>query len=250
MTESKDPLTVAVELERIADPSVSKMYQPERQTLYDAAQLLRSLTAPRAAADTERGAFEQWWSKGGFEKYKESMWAAWEARAALSQPAKEQEPIPVAEVAAGKYGNRLMWHTDDAQAITPVGTLLFAAPVQQEAKPEHNPREVKRHSDFSVLVIFNSCREASVFESALQSPQAEAQSKECQHKNGTAHWDYYGCNDCGWIMPGGQFRGGLHHGWFPSMDAVREFDKFKTYPGMNEVKPISRWSKSDKQDGK
>jgi hypothetical protein len=80
-------------------------------------------------------------------------------------------------------------------------------------------------------------------------PQAEAQSNECQHKNGTAHWDYYGCNDCGWIMPSGPNRGGPHNGWFPSLDAVREFDKFKTYPGMSEVKPMSMLSPQSASEG-
>ena len=36
--------------------------------------------------------------------------------------------IPVAEVAAGKLGNRLMWHTLDAQSETPVGTKLYTTP--------------------------------------------------------------------------------------------------------------------------
>lgn len=43
--------------------------------------------------------------------------------------ARPQEQIPVAEVTHGRLGNRLMWHTEDAQWNTPVGTLLYAAPV-------------------------------------------------------------------------------------------------------------------------
>lgn len=80
-------------------------------------------------------------------------------------------------------------------------------------------------------------------------PQAEAQSKECQHENGSPDWDYYGCHDCGWVKPSGQIRG-PNNGWFPSMDAVREYDKFKTYPGMNEVKPMSRWGEGQDGDGR
>ncbi|WP_227461627.1 hypothetical protein [Cupriavidus pauculus] len=37
-------------------------------------------------------------------------------------------PVPLAEVAAGKLGNRLLWHTEEAQMQTPVGTLLYARP--------------------------------------------------------------------------------------------------------------------------
>lgn len=37
-----------------------------------------------------------------------------------------ERPIPVAEVTAGKLGSRLMWHTEDAQGLTPVGTMLYA----------------------------------------------------------------------------------------------------------------------------
>lgn len=55
--------------------------------------------------------------------------------------------MPVAEVAAGNLGSRLMWHTEDAQVLTPVGTLLYTRPAPepsgerdailaaQEAKP-------------------------------------------------------------------------------------------------------------------
>lgn len=53
--------------------------------------------------------------------------------------------------------------------------ILDAADNAAPPQSKHKPREVKRHSDFSVLVVFNSCREASVFESSLRSPQAEAQ---------------------------------------------------------------------------
>ncbi|WP_423197892.1 hypothetical protein DFLDMN_001532 [Cupriavidus sp. H19C3] len=38
--------------------------------------------------------------------------------------------VPVAEVAAGNLGKRLMWHTEDAKSLTPVGTLLYATPAE------------------------------------------------------------------------------------------------------------------------
>lgn len=43
-----------------------------------------------------------------------------------------EEAIPVAEVSAGKYGNRLMWHTQDAQETTPVGTMLYTSSAPKE----------------------------------------------------------------------------------------------------------------------
>jgi hypothetical protein len=48
--------------------------------------------------------------------------------ALLASAAGSGRSIPVAEVAAGNFGSRLMWHTSDAQELTPVGTLLYAAP--------------------------------------------------------------------------------------------------------------------------
>lgn len=46
-----------------------------------------------------------------------------------------QQPIPVAEVTAGNLGRRLMWHTEDAQSLTPVGTMLYAAPAPASPEP-------------------------------------------------------------------------------------------------------------------
>jgi hypothetical protein len=60
----------------------------------------------------------------------------------------------------------------------------------------------------------------------------------CDHKSGTPHYDFYSCNACGWLKPCGQHRYGQNNGWFPSMEAVKAYDKFKTYPGMGEVKPM------------
>lgn len=60
---------------------------------------------------------------------------------------------------------------------------------------------------------------------------------ECEHMHGTVpHWDHSTCKKCGWVIPYGQHRG-PNNGFFPSMDALLEFDKFKFYPGMNEIKP-------------
>lgn len=61
--------------------------------------------------------------------------------------------------------------------------------------------------------------------------------KECKHQSGKPRWDYWECNACGWIQPSGVVRG-PNKGFFPSMDAVTEFDKFKYYPGMDEIKPL------------
>ena len=38
------------------------------------------------------------------------------------------EPVAVAVVAHGRFGNRLMWGTEDAQANTPVGAQLYTTP--------------------------------------------------------------------------------------------------------------------------
>lgn len=55
----------------------------------------------------------------------------------------------------------------------------------------------------------------------------------CDHEHTTTHYDFVSCNECNWIVPTGQYRGPFK-GWFPSMDAVREFDKYRTFPGMQE----------------
>lgn len=57
---------------------------------------------------------------------------------------------------------------------------------------------------------------------------------ECKHNRTTPSWDYVRCNDCGWIITGT----GVNRGWFPSMEAAKEFEKYKTYPGYGEVKPL------------
>lgn len=62
--------------------------------------------------------------------------------------------------------------------------------------------------------------------------------KECGHRNGHPEWDFWQCHDCGWIKPSGQHRGPNNRGFFPSMDAVKLYDKLKTYPGMGDVKPM------------
>lgn len=53
----------------------------------------------------------------------------------------------------------------------------------------------------------------------------------CKHKNGHPEWDFYQCDDCGWIRPSGQMRG-PHQGWFPTLDCAKAWDKYRTYPGM------------------
>ena len=62
--------------------------------------------------------------------------------------------------------------------------------------------------------------------------------KECEHHKGHPEWDFWQCDDCGWISPSGKHRGPNARGFFPSMEAVNLYDKFRTYPGMGEVKPM------------
>lgn len=50
------------------------------------------------------------------------------AQQAATAPSASAQATPVAEVVAGNLCSRLMWHTEDAQSLTPVGTLLYAAP--------------------------------------------------------------------------------------------------------------------------
>lgn len=63
--------------------------------------------------------------------------------------------------------------------------------------------------------------------------------KECEHEKGVAHWDYWQCDACGWVVPSGEHRGPNKRGFFPSMDAVKMYDKFRTYPGMGDVRPMT-----------
>lgn len=62
----------------------------------------------------------------------------------------------------------------------------------------------------------------------------------CHHRQGRADWHHWQCAGCGWIRPGGPTRGPDEQGFFPSMEAVKEYDKFRTYPGMGEVLPMVR----------
>lgn len=118
---TKDPLTVAIEAISTAYNTAShiKIYLAENEPgnaargvpdlLEQLQNALFALTAPRAAADTEREAFEQTElaQKYGIARYSGSgnspeieyeseitndLWRGWKLRAALSQPAKEQEP--------------------------------------------------------------------------------------------------------------------------------------------------------------
>lgn len=73
---------------------------------------------------------------------------------------------------------------------------------------------------------------------AQQDAEPVAGLEVCQHRQGRADWNHWECADCGWIRPGGPTRGPDAQGFFPSMAAVKEYDKFKTYPGMGEVLPM------------
>lgn len=64
--------------------------------------------------------------------------------------------------------------------------------------------------------------------------------KECIHDGKkVTGWDQVTCCKCGWISPSGQCRG-IHGGWFPSHDAVRDFDKYGAYPNMRDAIPLER----------
>lgn len=88
----------------------------------------------------------------------------------------------------------------------------------------------------------SKCKSAEIAElraalDAMQSapPQQDAiAALPCRHAN-REHLDYDHviCTDCGWVTPSGEHRG-PHRGWFPSPEAVKAWDKYKTYPGMAE----------------
>ncbi|HEY0842428.1 hypothetical protein [Methylotenera sp.] len=64
------------------------------------------------------------------------------------------------------------------------------------------------------------------------------QAMKCQHDGEKiTGWDEVTCRKCGWIVPSGQSMG-IHDGWFPSHDSHKEYKKYRTYTGMNEVYPI------------
>jgi hypothetical protein len=54
-------------------------------------------------------------------------------------------------------------------------------------------------------------------------------------------WDEVTCLDCGWVKPSGPARG-PNNGWFPSVKAVKDFDAYKFYPGINDTKPTKETS--------
>jgi len=57
----------------------------------------------------------------------------------------------------------------------------------------------------------------------------------CGHENGHADWDFWLCEDCRWLSPSGAQRGPFSRGFFPSLDAVKEFDKYGSFPGMYDL---------------
>jgi hypothetical protein len=72
--------------------------------------------------------------------------------------------------------------------------------------------------------------------------QPQLEDKElCDHyPNTSTYCDYVQCNDCTWITPGGNNDAQPNNGWFPSMEAFKEWKKYKFYPGMDVVKPTRR----------
>lgn len=64
-------------------------------------------------------------------------------------------------------------------------------------------------------------------------PDSGRDAARCEHQNKDVGWEEVTCLDCGWVKPSDEIRG-PHRGWFPSVDAVRAWDKYKTYPGMQE----------------
>lgn len=69
--------------------------------------------------------------------------------------------------------------------------LLFRYAAPQASASGHSvdaipkPRRIERHSDQSVLVVFGSCREASVCERAMKSTPAEGGERRCEYCDGT-----------------------------------------------------------------
>lgn len=87
-----------------------------------------------------------------------------------------QQAIPVAEVTAGNLGSRLMWHTEDAQSLTPVGTLLYAAPAPS-ASPAALTDEVRRVLGLCVGPLNIAMAMAGIHSNAAS---ADETAKQCQ----------------------------------------------------------------------
>jgi hypothetical protein len=64
--------------------------------------------------------------------------------------------------------------------------------------------------------------------------------EQCPHNHKSVGWDEVTCLDCCWIVPSGPTLG-PNDGWFPSRDAYKEFKKYKTYPGMETIKPTRKY---------
>lgn len=223
MTPSKDPLTVAIEAltrydyEHIDGESACIAEDPSGQYV-KRDDVLALLTAPRAAADTEREAFQRWYTgitvEGPMHHNMERAWLARaavastsaalsdseiirrmiaagfsyghtlhdyeqhfvgvlsNARAALSQPAKEQEPIGIVEEL--NYGwndgkTQVRWLKYDSLKI---GDRLFAAPVHQlywRGSP------VETQADLIALIKEEA---AKGFDAGVRSVQQEAKPEQ------------------------------------------------------------------------
>lgn len=135
-------------------------------------QVLRDkMAAPRAAADTgEQEAFEKWAvERGGFAErmadgsYRDhrlaAWWFAWQARAALSQQAKEQEPVRVEQIDAER--------TVTTYKLCTCGDIDFS-----KLPPYARDRDGQRVYGAGYIAGRKKGR------SETAPPQAEAQSKE------------------------------------------------------------------------
>jgi hypothetical protein len=88
----------------------------------------------------ERERFEAWFSQNGFEKYRESMWAAWEYRSALSSSQQVREEvltIPTAQeyLEQERAAANGAWHNGWAECRKYVLDRLKSTPASRDSIP-------------------------------------------------------------------------------------------------------------------
>ena len=93
---------------------------------------------PQGAAQPEtpdeREAFEKWWVSSGFEKFKDTAFAAWQARALLAAPAPAAQAVALGwRPSPGGY---VLRNSKTGESVWPWLTPVYAAPPQEAQRTD------------------------------------------------------------------------------------------------------------------